>query len=479
MNVNRHPCPRLFIFKSSFWAAAALSVLSQFALTIPALAEGKISQSTAVFPVRPSALPSLSRLSPLAERASAGFALLPVAKGGAALQSIRHRIWSTDVEVSKTVLPVCGQAAEFNTLGCWDMTSGEVLADIPVPGQLTTVPQFHDGSWYVGTSRGFFIRMEANGPYLTPSFGIDSQFFHGPDARAVMKSLASASSVSKDKSDPLLQSFKGGFRTSWQWYATANAEFIGTPQFGFGQVFVLTANQSLNAFDLLTGKLNWSIRIAPEVQLRLSTTSLLLHEKGVLVGTSDGYLLLIEPKSGQLLWRQPVTPNPSDRFPSVVALALPLADGVVVANAESVTQKLNWNSRAVDWSYATGSVVQPKFDEGAVYIAGSDGAVHKLDAATGQLRWRQPLPISTPLMAITLLKKQDRLLVASSDGSLFALRMTDGGREGTGAASNSGPVLGDFFNGRVELNEVCLSYQTTGFACWNWSPASRMSQYGQ
>ncbi len=442
-------------------------------------ADGKITQNTSVFPVRPSALPRLARLSPLAERATAGVALLPVAKGGAALQAIRHRVWSTDVEVSKTVLPVCGQAAEFNTLGCWDLASGEVLADIPVPGQLTTVPQYHDGSWYVGTSRGFFIRLEANGPFLTPSFGIDSQLFQGPDARAVMKSLAASSMLPREKLDPLLQNFKGGFRASWQWYATANAEFVGTPQFGFGQVFVLTANQSLNAYDLLSGKLNWSVRIAPEAQLRLSTTSLLLHEKGVLVGTSDGYLLLIEPKNGQLLWRQPVTPNPSDRFPSVVALALPMADGVVVANAESATQKMNWNSRAVDWNYGVGSVVQPKFDEGAIYIAGSDGAVHKLDAATGQLRWRQPLPVSTPLAAITLLKKQDRLLVASSDGALFALRTSDGGRAGSGAPSNYGPIVGDFFNGRVELNEVCLSYQTTGFACWNWSETTRTGQNAQ
>jgi len=477
--VNIHFRKRVSSSFASALVLASFALTAQLVSPAPAQAAGKLSQSAAVIPVRPSALPRLERLSPLAERTSAGFALLPVAKGGAALQAIRYRIWSTDTEISKTILPVCGQAAEFNTLGCWDLASGEVLADIPVPGQLTSVPQYHDGSWYVGTSRGFFIRIEANGPYLTPSFGIDSQYFHGPDARSVMKSLAASGLTAKDKADTLMQSYRGGFRSYWQWYATANAEFVGTPQFGFGQVFVLTANQSLNAYDILTGKLNWSVRIAPEVQLRLATTSLLLHEKGVLVGTSDGYLLLIEPKNGQLLWRQLVTPNPSDRFPSVVALALPLADGVVVANAESATQKLNWNSRGVFWSYPTGSVVQPKFDEGTVYIAGSDGAVHKLDAATGQLRWRQPLPVSTPLVAMTLLKKQDRLMVASSDGALFALRMADGGREGTGDAANFGPVLGDFFNGRVELNEVCLSYQTIGFACWNWSPVSRMSPYGQ
>ena len=458
------------------YLARVVSISCAMAAVIPAFADGLIVQSTAVFPVRPAQLPRLARLSPLAEQASVGFALLPPAKGGAALQAIRHGAWSADSEISKTIQPVCGQAADFNTLGCWDLVSGEVLADVPIPGQLTTVPQYHEGSWYVGTSRGFFIRLEANGSFLTPSFGIDSQLFHGPDARSVMKSLANAATTSSERNDPLLQNFRARFRGSWQWFATANAEFVGIPQFGFGQVYVLTANQSLNAYDLLTGKMNWSVRVAPEAQLRLATTSMVLHEKGILLGTSDGYLLLVDPKNGQLQWRQPISLSPSDRFSTVAASALALGDGVVVSNAESSTQKLNWETRAVEWTYAAGSVVQPKFDEGAVFIAGSDGASHKLDARTGQLRWRRILPTSSPLLALTLLKKQDVLLAASSDGSLFALRMSNGDREGTGASSNYGPVVGDFFNGRNELAEVCLSYRTPGFACWSWIPSLRISR---
>lgn len=463
---------------SSFigYLASMISISCALTAVMPALAGGLIIQSTAVFPVKPTQLPRLARLSPLAERASVGFALLPPAKGGAALQAVRHRAWSGDSEISQTIQPVCGQAADFNTLGCWDLVSGEVLADIPIPGQLTTVPQYHDGSWYVGTSRGFFIRLEANGSFLTPSFGIDSQLFHGPDARSVMKSLANAAASSSERNDPLLQNFRARFRGSWQWFATANAEFVGIPQFGFGQVYVLTANQSLNAYDLLTGKMNWSVRVAPDAQLRLATTSMVLHEKGILLGTSDGYLLLVDPKNGQLQWRQPISLSPSDRFSTVAGSALALGDGVVVSNAESSTQKLNWETRAVEWTYAAGSVVQPKFDEGAVFVAGSDGAIHKLDARTGQLRWRQLLPTTSPLLALTLLKKQDVLLAASSDGSLFALRMSNGDREGTGAPSSYGPVVGDFFNGRGELAEVCLSYRTPGFACWSWSPSLKMSR---
>lgn len=449
-----------------------------FSHHVSASTQSSLQQTTAVFPVRPSQLPRLARLSPLAEQASAGFSILSSAKGGAALQSIRRRAWSGDEDVARTVLPVCGQAAEFSTLGCWDLLSGETLADIPVPGQLTTVPQFHDGAWYVGTARGFFIRIDAIGPFLTPGFGIDSQLFHGPDARSAMKSLIASLNITGEKNDTSLQNFKARFRGAWQWFATANAEFIGTPQFGFGQVFVLTANQSLNAYDTASGRLNWSIRLAPDAQLRLSSYALGLHERGVLVGTSDGYLLLLDPKNGQLQWRQNITASASDRFPAVAAPALTLGDGVVVSNAESLTQKFSWEGRSVDWTYPVGAVVQSKFDEGAVFIAGSDGAVHKLDARTGQLLWKKPLPVVSPFVALTMLKRHNVLFAATASGSLHVLSLSNGDLLSTADASSHGPVVGDFFVGRADQDEVCLSYRTPGFACWTWNSSQRTARYG-
>jgi outer membrane protein assembly factor BamB len=409
----------------------------------------------------------------LAEQASASFSPLPSQRGGATLQPVRHRFNRPDEEVMGVIVPVCGPAPDLNSLGCYNLPSGESLADLPLPGQLTTTPQFYDGSWFVGTSRGFLMRMDATGVFMTPGFGIDSLFFHGPDSRYVMKLLSAAttSSGSAGGATPaaMTQSLKANFRSSWTWYATANAEFIGTPQFGGGRVFALTANQSVNAFDLQTGKLAWGVRLAPDAQLRLDSTSLIWHERGLLVGTSDGNLMSLDPKNGQTIFRHSVMSGSGDRFSAIAAPVLPLPDGIVVANAESVTQKLSWETRGIDWSYGVGSVVQPKFDDGFVFIAGSDGAVHKLDARTGQLRWRRTLPVSSPLIALTLLRKQNIVLAASANGSIFALRISDGLLEGEGQPSTYGPVIGDFFSGRNELNEVCLSYRTPGIKCWTWN----------
>lgn len=434
-------------------------------------------QTTALFPTSRAALPGFARPSPLAEQASAAFAPLPALKGGAALQTIR-RSSSLGFDAETTVArvqPVCGQAPDVNTLACYNMAKGELLADVPIPGQLTTTPQFFDGSWFVGTSRGFFIRLDANnGVYSTPSFSVGSLFFHGPDARQMMRALSSVPST-----EPTAQSSLSRFRVGWNWFATANAEFVGTPQFGGGRVFALTANQSLNAYDLQTGKLAWGVRLAPEVQLRLSSTSLVLHERGLLVGTSDGHLLLLDPKTGQSLWRQAINGGLNDRFPSVSASVLALNDGIIVSNAESVTQRLSWESRSSEWTYNVGSVVQPKYDEGSVFLAGSDGAVHKLDARTGQLRWKSSLPVTSPLVALTILKKQDIAFAATADGLLFAINILDGSVVQRAPTSSFGPVVGDFFNGRSELNEVCLSYRTPGYACWTWNSAQRTANHGK
>ncbi|NBW81463.1 hypothetical protein EBR21_06885, partial [bacterium] len=362
-----------------FLGAAGLCLVSQ------AVHAGTIQETTAFFPVSASQLPRLERTTTLADQASAGYAVLPPDKGGAVLQPVGRRFKRSGTESDATVLPVCGQAPDANSLGCYNLVTGETLADIPMPGQLTTTPQFFEGSWYIGTSRGFFIRYDSSGVFYTPNFGIASLFFHGPDSKLVMKSLASSSASSvSGNSESSLQALKTGFRGAWNWYAYANAEFIGTPQFGGGNVFVLTANQSLNSYDIQSGRLNWGVRLAPEVQLRLTTSSLLLHERGLIVGTSDGNLLLLDPKNGQTIWRHTVSGGTSDRFSTIAAPVLALSDGFIVSNVESVTQRLNWETRSVKWSYSVGSVVQPKYDEGSVFVAGSDGALHKLDLASGQ-----------------------------------------------------------------------------------------------
>jgi WD40 repeat protein len=413
------------------------------------------------------------RLSPLAEQASAGYSLLAASKGGASLQKIRRKQGGSPGDFSESIVPVCGQAADFNTFGCWNLTGGEALADIPLPGQLTTLPQYFDGSWFVGTSRGFFIRLEANGPYLTPSFGIDSELFHGPDARSTMKALSrrNASVTSSEE-----QSFVARFQGSWQWYATANAEFIGAPQFGNKQVFVLTANQSLNSYDLENGKLNWSVRIAPEAQLRLATASLLLTEKGLLVGTSDGNLILVDATAGQVKWRHSVVTGAADRFAAIAAPPLLVGNSIIISNAESVTQRLNLDTKAIEWSFPVGSVAQPRYDEGFVFVAGSDGAVHKLDVRTGERAWRSDKLSNNVLVSVYLQKMHNVAFVADSVGQISVLQMAgnEAGRfVGATAPSSLGPVIGDFFAGRSELNEICLSYKTPGVNCWSWVPESK------
>lgn len=447
------------------WALTLLAIASAHDFAVAST--GVIRQTTALFPPSRAQLPRFARPSPLAEQASAGFSLLSPLDGEDSLQPPRRRFSGMDSQQDKNIdaiYPTCGPAPDANSLACYNLATGEQLADVPLPGQLTTTPQRHGKDWYVGTSRGFFIRYDSNGVWRTPSFGLHSQLFFGPDSRFFMKQLASGASGAVSSSSP-----RTDVRLGWIWHASANAEFIGTPQFGGGRVYVQTANQSLNAYELDSGKLAWGVRLAPDAQLRLLSTSLVLHERGLLVGTSDGTLVLLDPKNGQALWKQTINGGVVDRFQAIAAPVLALSEGIIVSNAESVTQRINWETRSSDWSYGAGSVVQPKYDEGVVYIAGSDGKLHKLDVRTGQPRWAAPLPSTSPLVAMTLIKKDNIVMAATANGSIFAVRMSDGKIVGRSNSSSYGPIVGDFFTGRADQSEVCLSYRTPGYACWTWT----------
>ena len=125
-----------------------------------------------------------------------------------------------------------------------------------------------------------------------------------------------------------------------------------------------------------------------------------------------------------------------------------------------------------------GSVVQSKFDEGAVFVAGSDGAVHKLDARTGQLLWKKPLPVTSPFVGLSLLKRYNVLFVATASGSVHVLSLANGDVLDVADSSSYGPVVGDFFAGRADQDEVCLSYRTPGFACWIWQSSQGTALHG-
>jgi outer membrane protein assembly factor BamB len=363
--------------------------------------------------------------------------------------------------------PLCGPSPKTNTMACYNSVTGEFLQEFPTPGNVTTQPVFFDGSWFFGTSKGFFVRTEGTSLLSTPLLGSENIGYWGTPARKILKALKPLNSLDapEKETDPRV-TFRKQPRAGWRWYATTSSEFMGSPLLVGSQILVLTAQQFLLSLDSGTGKTLWSVRLAPETALRLDGRALMATAKEVLVGTDDGQLLAVNPKDGAILWRHLLATTGRERFRSVVAAPSAMGRSVFVSNAESVTLRLALDSRAVEWSYPIGSVARTQWINDALIVAGSDGNLVSLDAKSGALKWKVALSPDTSLTSIGRGKQSDSFLVADKKGRVFQVRAQDGKvLDSTGPV---GEVVGEFFQ---SYNDQCLSFADNGFRCFSFSDA--------
>ena len=411
-----------------------------------------------------------------------------VGRYGVSSIPLQETILRNTINVSS--VPVCGPSPTLNTLACHNSSAGELLKEFPIPGNLSTQPVFFDGSWFFGTSKGFFVRTEGTSLLSTPLLGGEQTGYWGSASRSQMKALKPLNSLDAPEkdTDPRV-AFRKLPRPGWRWYATTSAEFVGTPLFLGSQILVLTAQQFLLSLDAGTGKTLWSVRLAPEASLRIEGRALTSNSKEVLVGTEEGQLMAINPKDGAVLWRHLMTTTGRERFRSIVAPPTASGRSVFVSNAETQTIRLSLDGKTVEWTYPLGSVAQTRVVEDALLIGGHDGTLVSLDARTGALRWKILLSPDAPLASIywggnspegsspssagsagsaaAAFNGAQRgadsgsVLAADKKGRVFQVRLKDGRL--LDSTTPQGEVVGEFFRAN---NETCLSYTINGFRCF-------------
>jgi outer membrane protein assembly factor BamB len=377
-----------------------------------------------------------------------------------------------------SVVPFCGGSPALSSLSCYNLVSGEFLSDFPIPGALSTQPIFFDGSWLFGTTKGFFIRTFGTSLQSTPLLGGEHVGFWGGAARRMMKGMKPRASIDgpEKPTDPLAV-YRNSQREGWKWFVSSGYEFIGTPVVFGTQVYVLTANQYLLALDSETGRSLWSVRLAPETNLRISGSPLVATAKEVLVGTDDGHILALSPKDGSVVWRHMLPVKGTEQFKGIVATPLTIGRSVVFSNAENLTQRLSLDGKTLEWEYAEGSVAQVRSHGASVYLGTQKGTIVSLDLRTGALQWKMAVSPESPIASIYLATQKGVVIAANKKGALFALDL----QKGTLIASTPavGEVVGEFIPG-VGESDACLSYAQGGFRCYSMqrSSAVQVSQTG-
>ncbi len=145
--------------------------------------------------------------------------------------------------------------------------------------------------------------------------------------------------------------------TAWE-YAPERAWVPNPPVSASGMVFTTAWDGKIRAIDAGSGKLQWQVATAAEINAPPSVA-----EGRVYVGCTDGYVYCLEAKTGRQLWR---------------FRAAPVERNIMVYGAMSST-----------WPVNTGVLV----DNGVAYFAAGiidyDGTyVYALDAQTGKIKWQ-------------------------------------------------------------------------------------------
>jgi hypothetical protein len=361
-------------------------------------------------------------------------------------------------------LPLCGSSPLPNTLACYNGNYGEFLEEFPIPGRVSSQPIFFDGSWFLGTSKGFFIRTEGTTLLGTPLLGQEQTAMWGSVSRSVFKALLPQSQLdAPEKPDSARAQYRKQMRPGWKWYATSSSEFVGTPVVGGNQIFVLTANQYLLSLDILTGKTLWSLRLAPESSLRLNGTSLAYTSRELLVGTDDGQILSVNPKDGSVLWRHLMTTTGKERFRAITAPVAISGRSVIASNGEAQTIRLSLDGRSVEWAYPLGSVAQARILDESLFLGGNDGSVVSLELRTGALNWRVAASPDTSIASVWVAADKKSVVAADKKGRLFQFDVAKG--KLLDSTDLKGDVVGEFFRG-AGSHEACLSFASNGFSCY-------------
>ncbi len=175
---------------------------------------------------------------------------------------------------------------------------------------------------------------------------------------------------------------------------------------------VSSGNNSLDAYDLRTGKFIWRLRLGA------IESAPLLYNGTIYTSSIEGTVYAIEPEEGEILWDYKI----GERLYSSPAASSSLifigsSDGHIYA-LDAQTGMQRWKSEAF------GVIMeQPATDGKYVFLTARDSLIAAVDAGTGATVWQTRLGAriySPPSIG------RNNVYVGFSDGTVFCLRKDTG-----------------------------------------------------
>ena len=177
------------------------------------------------------------------------------------------------------------------------------------------------------------------------------------------------------------------------WKVSVSSEVLAAPLVTGDRVYVRTVDSRLHALDAQTGKSQWTGEDpVPKLSLR-GTAAPVLAKDNVIAGFDSGKVIAFSAGTGDIAWQAQVTTpggrSELDRLADVDgSVQVDGNDGFAVGyHGRAVMFALD--SGQIWWNRELSSYRSPALDDTQVYVATSDGSVVALRRRDGTILWQQ------------------------------------------------------------------------------------------
>lgn len=230
------------------------------------------------------------------------------------------------------------------------------------------------------------------------------------------------------------------------WRQKLGAVTLSAPFVAGGRVFALSADRSVSAFDMVTGRKLW--------QQQRSGEALVLGRSGIVMAIGDtlvtglaGRLVGLNPRDGKIRWEAQVAnsrgTNEVERLVDLVSGVSRVGNQVCVRAFQSGIGCVDGAKGSVVWSKNASGSTGLDGDEAEIFGTESDGRVIAWKRADGERLWTNERLRFRSLTGPVLVGRS--LVIGDEVGTLHFLSRQDGSplnRVATdGSAIQSSPVL--------------------------------------
>lgn len=250
------------------------------------------------------------------------------------------------------------------------------------------------------------------------------------------------------------------------WKYETKAPVYGRPALIGQRVYFLASDDVVHCLDQSNGKWVWHYKRGGNyITTVRGNSSPVVSDGFAYVGFSDGYLVALDAKDGNLRWEQRI--HKGTKFTDVDAMVQLDGDRLYIPSYDGELYALNRQSGKVLWHIDVGGSKKVLIDGGTLYLGASSGNIMSINKDTGRIGWKFELDQGTPT---NLVQHENYIAFGSSQQYFYAIHKGDG----TLAYRFNAGLRSGFFSSPVQSgNEIYALSNFGNMYVFRWNLASR------